>query len=183
MKPAAHSPATPTSVPTVVPAPLPSQGRIVRQELREMHVGPLPPPKTLAEYDKVVPHLAENIVLWATNEQKHRHSMEKGFFELEKVQAKASIFDGRVGLLLGFLLTLAGFATAGWFASLGHPWAGTAVFGGTLLGIVWCFIFGSKVRAKESLPQIQQVMAAANGSGKPAPAQHAQLEEQKSTSD
>ncbi len=173
--------AIPTPVPTVVPASS-SRGRILRQEV-EMHSGPFPSPKTLAEYDKVVPHLAENVVLWVENEQKHRHLMEHEFLEIEKAQSRASIRDGRVGLVFGFILTLAGFATAAWFAVLGHPWAGAAVFGGTLLGIVWCFIFGSKVRAQDSLQQMQQVMATAGENGKPDPAQHTELEEQKSVSE
>lgn len=139
----------------------------MRHEVREMHVGPLPPPKTLAEYDKIVPHLAENIVQWASSEQQHRHMMESQFLELEKQQVKASIFDGRLGQALGFIMALAGFATAGSFASLGHPWAGATIGGGTLVGIVWCFIFGSRVKASDSVQQMQQVMNLSNNGVQP----------------
>lgn len=38
--------------------------------------GPLPPPETLAQYDKIVPGAAERIISMAEKEMEHRHKSE-----------------------------------------------------------------------------------------------------------
>jgi|GEM_PF-2449477 uncharacterized membrane protein len=47
--------------------------RIERIFYAEHHKGPLPPSRQLAEYEKILPGLAERIVHMAEEEQKHRH--------------------------------------------------------------------------------------------------------------
>jgi len=45
--------------------------------------GPLPPPRYLAQYDKVIPGLAERIVRMAEAEQGHRHHCEDKIIEIQ----------------------------------------------------------------------------------------------------
>ena len=55
-------------------------------EIAEQHSGPLPHPQTLAEYDEVMPGLAERIVAMAEGDLAHRQDMQRKMFNAESVE-------------------------------------------------------------------------------------------------
>ena len=91
--------------------------------------GPLPPPALLKDYDKVKPGLADTIVEMATGEQDHRHRWESSSLE-------AHLADRRLGLWLGFAITVIGAVAAVAVASLGHPWVAASALVPGLSGIL-----------------------------------------------
>lgn len=46
-------------------------------EYRETHFGPIPHPRTLAQYQEIIPDAANRIIKMAERQQNHRMSIEK----------------------------------------------------------------------------------------------------------
>lgn len=108
---------------------------VMRREIVSRHTGPLPAPHTLAEYEAVLPGLAERIVNMAENEQAHRH-------DLEKTDLRQDYVISRTGQALGITALVVIAALAAYLGSLGHPgWAAT-VAGIDLAAVVGVFVTG-----------------------------------------
>lgn len=100
---------------------------IVEISEERAHSGPLPAPETLAEYEKILPGLAERIVRLAeqpheefTVEQRHRHGMEGKIFDHTRLYRTT-------GLWMGFFVALLSLASAFYCASKSN-WLGVAAF-------------------------------------------------------
>lgn len=88
-----------------------------------VHIGPLPPPNTLAEYEQIQSGFAERIVRMAEKEQKQRHLNNRTF-----------VRTFSRGQLFGFALSIAGMGTSAFLLSQGMEiWNGLGIF---LLSIV-----------------------------------------------
>lgn len=98
--------------------------------------GPLPPPSVLGAYESLSPGLTDRIVEMAEREQAHRHRMDD-----ETVKEETKL--GKRGQLFGFIIAIAGLATAvvlGWPA---HQGGAAAVVGGaSLASLVAAFLKG-----------------------------------------
>ncbi|MDO4711377.1 MAG: DUF2335 domain-containing protein [Peptostreptococcaceae bacterium] len=104
--------------------------------------GPIPPPSVLEGYEKILPGAADRILTMAENQSKHRMSLEN------KVIG-SKIRDGRLGMILGFVL-------ASMISSIGGfvIWSGQSVVGyATILtamgGLIGAFIYGTNSNRKE----------------------------------
>ena len=120
---------------------LPEEQRVELLEVIESHRGWLPPPGMLAEYERVLPGLAERIVAMPEREQAHRHDYvatesDRQFKIRRRGQDYALV--GMV-LILSFALILA--------LSGETEWAVKLVIG-TLVGIVGIFVTGKWFDAK-----------------------------------
>ncbi|NPV01379.1 MAG: DUF2335 domain-containing protein [Brevinematales bacterium] len=77
-----------------------------------IHSGPLPTPRDLAAYKKVLPNLAEKIVTMAEKEQDFRHSRIDKDNDAEIKNNKAGLIGTIIittsGLILGFILAILG---------------------------------------------------------------------------
>jgi uncharacterized membrane protein len=104
--------------------------------------GPLPPPSMLAQYDDIVPGAAEKIITIFESQVKHRQ-------ELEKTVIKSDIIDSKLGMILGFLISIAAIAAGTYCILNGHSIEGTLLSGGALTGLVSVFVYGSRQRKKE----------------------------------
>ena len=99
---------------------------VVRQRITTMFDGPLPPPSVLAEYEKVVPGMAERIAKMAESEgtlraQAQRSSARKDIFAI----SCATIVQ------LGF------FGTAAWALYLGHELVAVPLGLGGVIGLLF----------------------------------------------
>ena len=68
----------------------------VQQAVIREHMGPLPAPEALADYEKALPGLAERIVVMAETEQRDR-------LDLMKIEAKNQRFATVWGRILAYL--------------------------------------------------------------------------------
>lgn len=66
--------------------------------------GPLPPPDLLAEYEQVLPGLADRIVRMAEDEGAHRRFIQKGFLRLSWWGLASAFLLTMTGLIGGFFL-------------------------------------------------------------------------------
>jgi uncharacterized membrane protein len=99
--------------------------------------GPLPPPETLAAYDKILSGGADRLVGMAERQSNHR-------MELERKVISSQLLESRLGQIFGFVLGLTGLSLGSWVAVAGQPWAGASIAGTTLIGLVGVFVYGRK---------------------------------------
>jgi len=118
------------------------KGRILHMQRSEFHSGPLPPPKVLEEYGKVVNGGAERIVRVFEKQVQHRINQEK-------LLLRADIRRSDRGLIFGFVLALA--ITVGGFALIisGFEILGIAAVLTPLASIVGVFVYTQQTREKE----------------------------------
>nr|WP_314542479.1 DUF2335 domain-containing protein [uncultured Ottowia sp.] len=76
--------------------------------------GPLPPPHTLAQFNEIIPHGAERIMVMAEKEQAHRHAMDA--------------WIGIGGRVVGAVLLISCLMAAIWSVYLGADWRATGLF-------------------------------------------------------
>lgn len=115
----------------------------------EHHQGPLPAPETLAGYEQTLAGLADRIVRMAEQESAHRRDMESRFLD-------AQINDGKLyrriemrGQIWAGVISIVGLGSGSLLTYLGHPNFGTAVIGGTLIGLASLFIYGRERKISE----------------------------------
>lgn len=130
--------------------------RVVAQQTVSEFAGPIPPAELLQKYNQVVPGLAEIIVSWNSQEIQHRHSQENGMLGIDWHNARASAGDSRLGLWLGFAVSVMLLSVSAILAFKDQPWAAVALGGGTLVGLVGTFVYGSR---KMLTPQNHQAPA------------------------
>ncbi len=106
------------------------------------HVGPIPSPAALAEYEKALPGLADRVVKMAEDESLHRRELEKQIVQAQVEDGRAARNDQKLGqksgLSIAILVVLCGFGAI----CLGHPVSGTVLAGGSLVSLVGVFVYG-----------------------------------------
>jgi uncharacterized membrane protein len=99
--------------------------------------GPLPPPNMLAQYEKILPGMAERMMLQVEGQTAHRHRIEGKLLDKDYGLKTRGQFLAILALFM--LLTIIGMMV--WF---GHPtqaaWLGAA----TLVGVVSVFVLGNQ---------------------------------------
>src|SRR5688572_27353543 len=106
-------------------AALPEEKRaaVIRvvQQIKNVHLGPLPDPDTLRAYAKVIPNGAERIMALVESESRHRHAQEARLVACETRRITR-------GQWMAFVLTLL-LATAGLYLGVGgHDWLAAGLF-------------------------------------------------------
>ena len=118
----------------------------------QFHRGPLPSPKDLDEYDKIVPGAAERIISMAEEQAKHRQG-------LEKVVIESDIKDSKTGLYFGFIIGLVAIISGTICIVYGHSIAGGVLGGSAVPGLAAVFVYGSRQRRREREAKQQQISA------------------------
>lgn len=118
------------------------RGKLIQVfEQTVMHKGWLPPPQQLAEYEAVLPGLAERIVQLPEREQAHRHA----YIDSEAGRADKLKTRGQHYALISLIILL---CFAGFLASIGAVTEGAALAGATIVGVVGIFVTGKILDTK-----------------------------------
>lgn len=125
---------------------LPSNTRLM--VARSYFSGPLPPPKQLEEYEKILPGAADRILKMAERQSSHRQKMEE-------MIVRSNTRDSHYGVVFAFLLGLVIICGGIYLASIGHPYGTWFSFGGvaTLIGV---FVYGTRSSRKERTEKVKQ---------------------------
>lgn len=108
----------------------------------ETHSGPLPAPRTLREYDTIIPNGAERIVTVFEKQADHRMS-------LEKIVVGRQTFQSLLGQIFGFIIAIV-FLIAGIYLVInGFETAGIAIFGLDIVGLAAVFVIGKRSQRKK----------------------------------
>ncbi|NGP89434.1 DUF2335 domain-containing protein [Fodinibius halophilus] len=99
---------------------------------------PVPPPKVLKGYEKVVDGGAKWLMEYTKAEQLHRHKMDRK--ELSYYSA---------GQIFGFILGLIGIGGGLYLALTGATWFGFAAFFTSLVSLVGLFVYNKREESKK----------------------------------
>ncbi len=113
----------------------------------EHFVGPLPPPEVLAEYERVVPGLAERIVALAEKEQHERFALAKERVSLEREDiavAKEQISLLKRAQWFGFSFGTATLASSLYLITHGEPAGSVATLITGIATLLGTFFYGNK---------------------------------------
>ena len=101
------------------------------------HVGPLPSPETLKQYEELLPGTAERIISMAERQSDHRIGLEKRVIDRQ-------LQDSRLGQYLGFAVALLFLAAAYSLGMNNHEWLAGTLGGSTMVSLVAVFVIGKK---------------------------------------
>ena len=110
---------------------------VMSQSSLEIRRGPLPEPSILSDYDKVLPGLADRIVVMAESEKDHRHQMQSRQLELS---ARRSL----IGLISGLIVAISCIILAIWATYKGYYVAGTIIASIDIVALTAIFVLGAK---------------------------------------
>ncbi|MCS6811316.1 MAG: DUF2335 domain-containing protein [Tepidimonas sp.] len=108
-----------------------------REEVSVAHwAGPLPPPATLEQFERIVPGAAQRLLAMAETEQKHRHAIESGQLALQQEGVRLAARDSKLGILASFLGLLASLGTGLTAFLMGASWPVVIAFVGPAIMMV-----------------------------------------------
>jgi len=127
----------------------------------ESHQGPLPPARTLAGYEKVLPGAAERVFVMAEEEQTHRHAMQIKQQDRE-LAAHDKLVDGylkqdTMGKIFGFVIALCVLGLACLMAVLGHESMALAMVTIDVVGLAAVFAIGKYYARNEQSQEPPQL--------------------------
>ncbi|MBL4597036.1 MAG: DUF2335 domain-containing protein [Robiginitomaculum sp.] len=91
--------------------------------------GPLPPPESIAGYEKVLPGSADRIITMAEKSQNHAHNCESRALGVQSFVAKSGMVSG---LFISALLVSGGISAV----YLGQPFVASVFIGASALGVI-----------------------------------------------
>lgn len=109
----------------------------VTYEHRKMHIGPIPSPEVLAEYNEIDPTFANRILVMAEQQSSHRQEMEKKI-------VKSGTRDSFMGIVFGFLIGILSLIVSLILGLNGRTIESSLLGVGGLGGLVSVFIYGTR---------------------------------------
>lgn len=125
-----------SSKPNLYSSPNKSGGNGSGLEIRAQHFqGPIPPPDTLAKYEKIIPGAAERILAMAEKQGNHRRNLEAKVIDKDSGRASR-------GQIFAFIITIT--IIVGGFVMVwqGKSLEGMASIIGAITALVGVFIYG-----------------------------------------
>lgn len=121
----------------------------------ETYFGPIPDPKTLEQYNTILPDAAERILAMAERQAAHRQSLEAASEAAVRTEMDDASRRANLDLWLGAIVALFLIACGTFLIYNGHDWAGTTMIIATIVSIVGIFVLGSRIGRDERLDAIQ----------------------------
>ena len=119
-----------------------SEMAVTTFEQRSLHMGPIPSPEVLAEYNEIDPTFANRILVMAEQQALHRQEMEKKIIN-------SGTHDSLLGIIFGFLIGITALIVA-LILGLNGRTVESAVMGvGGIGGLTSVFIYGTRSKASE----------------------------------
>lgn len=133
----------------------PSSGvpRVIEAAIQSsvLHSGPLPPPEMLAQYEKILPGLADRIMAEAERQTAHRQAAEMTVIRNDARQSM-------VGMAAGVVTVLAALAVAAVFVLQGQPWFGIVALLAPITTLAGVFVHGNNSRRKERTSRLEETL-------------------------
>ena len=134
-----------------VTSPAPRPGLTVEhiQQIVEQRAGPIPPPDDLARYDEIIPSGADRIMAMAEQEAAHRLQLENKVVEARIRDAGAARREKSFGQFFAFITAMTAVISGSIVAAMGQPYAGAAIGGVSVGGLITAFIYGRRSEGQE----------------------------------
>ena len=111
-----------------------------------LYAGPIPPPEVLAQYENVLPGLADRIMAESERQRAHRQAAE---MTLIRNDARARM----AGLIVGMVVALAGV-----LAALGQPLWAVAIALAEIAALAGVFVLGHLRRREERTTRLEETL-------------------------
>lgn len=138
-------------------------GKFTGRMQRYVHQGPLPDPVTLANYEKLMPGLAERVVRMAEKEQEHRHECDharnNANMQLIAVETERQSGIRRAEILgqkHGFWISIAAVVGALIAAWMKYPYVAIAMVSLPVMSVIKAFISGRGAKNDDADKQSEQ---------------------------
>ena len=105
------------------------------------HIGPIPSPEALKQYDDILPGTAERLVAMAERQSNHR-------IELERHVIERQLSDSRLGQYLGGLISVLFLGASYSLGMNGHDALAGILGGTTLVALVTVFVVGKNKQSQ-----------------------------------
>lgn len=119
--------------------------KVIRETIgivsQKIHIGPIPDPETLEQYNLLLPNAAQRIFDLAEKQADHR-------MELEKKVVLGQVQQSKLGQIFAFLIGIAALIAACYMAYIGKELAASVIGGGGIIGLVTAFIQGKRVQTR-----------------------------------
>ena len=119
--------------------------------------GPIPSPQDLANYENVMPGLADRIITRFERQSEHR-------MELERYVTRTNALRANLGLAVGLVVSLAGLGAAAALGLHGHDWAAGIISVAGLGVLAGVFVYGSNNQKQERLERAKLMLGHKSGS-------------------
>ena len=129
---------------TPVPPASDPSARHALVEASYQFTGPIPSPQDLAQYEAIMPGLADRLIERFERQSEHRMA-------LEREVTRADVRRANLGLTAGFTVALTSIGASAFLVAHGHDVAGTVLGGATIVSLVSTFIYGTNSRKEERL--------------------------------
>jgi uncharacterized membrane protein len=116
-------------------------------EIPEMPASPkfsLPSPEVLEKYKQIDPEFPERLLAMAEGDLKAKQDDQRAKREMELESLRSDYAYRRLGQILGFAIGLAAIVAGSVTAVQGAEWAGLAIGGGGVIGLVSVFVIGRR---------------------------------------
>ena len=126
-------------------------GVLVQQSAQSLHVGPLPSPDVLREYEDLLPGTADRLL--TSFEEQARHRMA-----LEREVIIADIRRANLGLWTGFIVAILFLLASIGLAMTGHETVAIALGTVDIIGLVTTFVIGTLSRRGERVEKQKSLL-------------------------
>lgn len=120
------------------------QMHVVSAQKHELFSGPLPPPATFDQYEKILPGAADRILKMAETEQNNYYALEREKLERESAASRTDSRIRLLGLLFGFIFALGIIAAALMAIRKGMGVPACFFASAAIVGVVRAFLFIAK---------------------------------------
>lgn len=137
--------------------------KMVAHYEHEMHVGPLPAPRTLKEYNDINPGFSEAILQQFVSQGDHRR-------HLEQEVIRGDVRRANWGLVCGTLITIVALVGSFYVISKGHGVEGVAgiiLALGTLVGALVYSVYNRRVERNQKAEDVPEKATEASGLDSP----------------
>lgn len=128
-----------------------ARAQIVEALHASLYTGPIPPPEVLAQYENVLPGLADRIMAESERQRAHRQEAE---MTLIRNDARARM----AGLIVGMVVALAALALAGVLAALGQSVWAVAIALAEIAALAGVFVLGHLRRREERTTRLEETL-------------------------
>lgn len=122
----------------------PKNEMVTHQITQVGHIGPIPHPQILAEYERLSPGAANRIIAMAEAESSHRHNIENKAIDADIEFVNRDYSEARLGQIFGFLIAILALIGSFYSAVNGAQLAGSIIGTGGISAVVAVFIYGRK---------------------------------------
>ena len=124
------------------------------REIRQVSISrsrsaPIPPPGDFERYEAILPGAADRILTMAEKAQGRRHDRARMALETERLVVQGESRRSFLGVVAAFIISLLCIGGGVYLIANGQVWAGTALVGFDLAGLVAVFIYGTNSRRTE----------------------------------